>query len=132
MKTIELDVRGGSIKRYVLEFKGTNLGRFSSFFSVGFESSDSKTAYDKITENAKKTFNYEVCSVQDPENKSWYTLIERKTILAEDLFNTLANILVRFNAIDEGTPVKFIFKEFGNVHSVVVMNAGLPTLAMEA
>lgn len=132
MYKCELEVHGALIKRYVMVFRGRNLacGCCDSYFSVEVDSADARSSYDKITHNPTKRYAYEVCHIERPEIMCWHTLKERGYVLAEDVFTTLADILVRYGAAPKGTPVQFTFNEFGYNHTRLVMNAGLSESAL--
>jgi hypothetical protein len=126
MKQVNIEVRGGSIKRYVMIFCGKAINSvYDSYFSVEVQSSDCKTAYDKITENPNKQYSYEVCLIEQPDIMKYYKLKERGYVKASEVFTKLADILARYNAIQKGTPVCFQFEEFGTTQTRIVMNAGL-------
>lgn len=131
MKQVNLEVHGGSIKRYVMIFRGQAInGVYDSYFSVEVQSSDCKTSYDKITENPNKRYSYEVCLIERPDIMAFYTLKERGYVEARDVFTKLADILVAYGAIQKGTPVSFQFEEFGTIQTRIVMNAGLGVIAI--
>ena len=125
MFTLNFETRGSGIKRFVSNFRNKS----GVYFSVEISGSRIDEAFETFIDNPQKTYAVEVCRCDSPESWSYHTLCKREYFLGKDIAEFVSNILVRFNAVQDGTPVDVNFNINNKHYSYIVMNAGLPCLA---
>lgn len=120
MYRLTLDVRGNKIKRFVARLRGPRM----QYFSIEIQNvSKGKDIYKPITEFFGK-FRMEVIKVQVPQSWTFHDLQSSSVHFSQDIFNELANWLVKLKIIPALTPVRIEFAIDDICHSKTIMNAG--------
>ncbi len=116
MYTLELEARSES--RHYVKFRGKE----TSYYSISIEA---VSAAPSSLSDASSRFAIEVCEIERPDIMAFYTLKSRVYRQANEVPDYLANILVKYGAILEGTPLSISYTQSGVKHSWLTLNAGL-------
>lgn len=121
MFTVELEVRGGAIKRYLMHFNVE-----TKYYYVELMGSQASQSFETIL-NPDKALSAELCV--SLYGSFYWDLLNRTTLLATDVYQFLGSVLVDNGAVEIGTDVEFKFNLEGTLHTKVLKNVGVKSVS---